>query len=285
MKKLYFSKVKIILILSLCLTIFLSGFSLYSCVDQMDYNDTPVKFRQIIHAGGELWGYDSQGTYRSFLGSNSLEGLEQCAQGGFGAVELDLSFTSDDRLVCIHDWSREYIDTLKEGEAPAWEEFKSSKIFWNYTPIDIDDAAEFLAGHPGMYIVTDIKERFAEAVSAVKNAFGEKRLCDRVVIQVYSEEEYNIAAGQGFENIIYSLYKLDWNTKTDVKSLVKFARYHKLIGFTFSYELCDIPGYVDGMKKAGIPLYVHTVNDPAEAQKYLDMGIYGIYTDALAAER
>ncbi len=284
MKKLHFSKIKVILILSLCLTFVLSGFSLYSCVDSMDYNDTPVKFREIIHAGGELWGYDSQGTYRSFAGSNSLEGLEQCASVGGCAVELDLSFTSDGRLVCIHDWSREYIDTLTEGEAPTWEEFKLSSIYWNFTPIDIDDAAEFLAEHPDMYIVTDIKERFGDAVSAVKQAFGEKRLCDRVVIQVYSEEEYNIAAGQGFENIIYSLYKLDWNSKTDVKSLVKFAKYHKLIGFTFAYELCNVPGYVDGMKKAGIPLYVHTVNDPAEAQKYLDMGIYGIYTDVMTAE-
>ncbi len=279
MKKFHFNKVKLFLIFSLCLTFVLSGFSLYSCVDSMDYTDVPVKFREIIHAGGELWGYDSQGTYRSFDGSNSLEGLEQCAEGGVSAVELDLSFTSDDRLVCIHDWSREYIDTLTSGEAPTYDEFKSSSIYWNFTPIDISDAAEFLESHPGMYVVTDIKERFSDAASVVMEVFGEKRLCDRVVIQVYSEEEYNIAAGLGFDNIIYSLYKLDWNSKTDVDSLVKFARYHKLIGFTFSYELCGVPGYVDGMKKAGIPLYVHTVNDPSEVRKYLDMGIYGVYTD------
>ena len=38
-------------------------------------------------------------------------------------------------------------------------------------------------------------------------------------------------------------------------------------------------GYVNGMKKAGVPLYIHPVNGEAEQQAYFDMGIDGIYTD------
>ena len=32
-----------------------------------------------------------------------------------------------------------------------------------------------------------------------------------------------------------------------------YAAGHPLLGYTFSYELCSVDGYVDGMKKAGVP--------------------------------
>lgn len=238
-----------------------------------------ISFDCIIHAGGELWGVDSQGTYRSFLGSNSLEGLTQCAEYGCSAVELDFSFTSDDRLVCIHDWSAEYIDTIENGRPLSYDEFMSSKIFWNFTPIGIEEVGEFLREHSEMYIVTDIKERFEEAVAVIAETLPD--LKDRIVVQIYSEDDYAAVEENGFKNIIFTLYNLDWNSKTDTSALVKFERSHPLIGFTFSYELCEVKNYVSGMTKAGVPLYVHTVNDYGEVQKYQSMGIYGVYTDVI----
>lgn len=76
-----------------------------------------ISFDKIVHAGGELWGVDSEGTFRSFFGSNSLEGLENCVANGYNAIELDFNFTSDGHLVCIHDWSAEYIDTIETGHS------------------------------------------------------------------------------------------------------------------------------------------------------------------------
>ena len=255
---------------------------LYSCTEY-GAPKISIVFNEIVHAGGELWGVDSEGTYRSFYGSNSLEGLTQCAENGYSAVELDFSFTSDEHLVCIHDWSPEYIDTIEYGHPLSYDEFKNSKIYWNFTPIGVEDVAGFLAEHTGMYIVTDIKEDFDKAVGVLSEVLGEYK--DRVIVQIYAEDEYDIAADAGFSKIIYSLYRLDWESKTDYKDLVKFSRTHSLVGFTFSYELCGVKGYVDGMLKSGIPLYVHTVNDPAEAQKYYSMGINGIYTDIAAPRK
>ncbi len=236
-----------------------------------------LSFEKIVHAGGELWGIDSQGTNRSFLGSNSLEGLENCVKNGYNAIELDFSFTSDGHLVCIHDWNSEYIDTIENGTPLSYDEFMSSKIFWNFTPLDIETVGKFMQENPQVYIITDIKEQFSEAVSAIAEALPE--LKSRFVIQIYADDEYDVAHDAGYGNIIYSLYRLDWASKTDTQALVKFSRSHPLIGFTFSYELCDIKNYVSGMSKAGVPLYVHTVNDPTEIQKYHSAGIHGVYTD------
>lgn len=250
--------------------------------------DIPV-FDEIIHAAGQLWGVDSEGTYRAFNGSNSREGLIKCAEetknGDKIAAELDFSFTSDDRLVCIHDWSAEYIDTINTGTPLSYDEFMSSEIFWNYTPLDAEGVVSIMNDYPGLYIVTDIKERFTDALGALSDAirltFPEKadEIKSRVVVQIYSEDDYSEARERGFTNIIYTLYRLSWSEKTDTKALAEFARSHPLIGYTFSYELCSVDGFTDGMKKAGAPLYVHTVNDAAEWEKYRAMGIDGVYTD------
>ncbi len=240
-----------------------------------------ISFDEIIHAGGELWGVDSEGTYRSFLGSNSLEGLENCAANGYNAIELDFSFTSDDHLVCIHDWSAEYIDTIETGTPLTYDEFMSSEIFWNFTPLDVEAVGAFMEEHPEVYIITDIKERFSDAVNALSSALP--MLKDRIVVQIYSEDDYSVATDAGFSNIIYTLYRLDWQSKTDTAALVKFERSHPLIGFTFAKELCDEKNFVGNLGKAGVPLYVHTVNDPAEIRKYRALGVYGVYTDVISA--
>ena len=52
---------------------------------------------RIAHAGGQFNG----ATY-----TNSLEALDQNYEAGFRAFEIDLSFTSDGELVCLHDWGR-----------------------------------------------------------------------------------------------------------------------------------------------------------------------------------
>lgn len=251
-------------------------------------DDIPV-FDEIVHAAGQLWGVDSEGTYRAFNGSNSREGLIKCAEdtknGGNTAAELDFSFTSDDRLVCIHDWSAEYIDTINTGTPLSYDEFMSSEIFWNYTPLDAEEVVRVMNDYPRLYIVTDIKERFTDALDSLSDAirltFPEKsdEIKSRVVVQIYSEDDYAEARQRGFTNIIYTLYRLSWSEKTDTKALAEFARTHPMIGYTFSYELCSVDGFVAGMKKTGIPLYVHTVNDTAEWEKYRAMGIDGVYTD------
>lgn len=261
-------------VIALCTAFFL--FAGCAAEYSLPSDDIP-ETEYIVHAAGELWGTDSGGVYRSFLGSNSLEGLEQCADAGQWTVELDFNFTSDGFLACIHDWMPEYIDGIAEWIPLPLEEFLASEIYWNFTPVSLAQVADFLREHEEMLIVTDIKDRFDEAAALIAETCPD--LLNRFVIQIYQPEQYDTVRALGFEQIIYTLYQLDWEDKTDWRALGKFAKRHPLVGFTFSYELCEVPGFVDGMLKSGVPLYVHTVNGKEEQQKYFDMGITGVYTD------
>jgi hypothetical protein len=136
---------------------------------------------------------------------------------------------------------------------------------------------DFLRENEGTYIVTDIKDDNLGGVAAIAEYAPD--LKNRFIVQIYDESEYDAVRELGFEYIVYTLYRLDWGPKVDWKALGEFSKTHPLIGFTFSYELCPVAGYVEGMLKSGTPLYIHTVNGDEEQQPYFDMGITGIYTD------
>lgn len=243
-------------------------------------DDIRLRSDKIVHAAGELWGFDADGVWRSFFGSNSVEALEECGRyfgERGGIVELDFNFTSDGELVCIHDWSPEYIEGIEYGVALSYDEFMSSEIYWNFTPLDLGYVASFLRANPEIYIVTDIKTDNIAGVRKIAETCPE--LKDRFIIQIYSAAEYDMVRELGFSNVIYTLYMLPWHEKVDTDALVKFEKSHPLVGFTFPAELCEIEGFLDGMLESGVPLYVHTVNDATEAKAYIDRGITGIYTD------
>lgn len=242
-----------------------------------DIDEVRGNIRYIVHAAGRLVGIDSNGVERSFDGSNSAEGLSQCREAGANVIELDFNFTSDGELVCIHDWSPEYSEDITYGVPLTLDEYLDARIFWNYTPVWIGDIVDYLRENDGTYIVTDIKDDNIAGLTAIANFAPD--MLDRFIPQIYSADEYDAVRGLGFDYIIYTLYRLDWSDKTDWRALNRFAAGHPLVGFTFSYELCEVDGFVRGMERSGTPLFVHTVNDAEEQQKYFDMGISGVYTD------
>lgn len=221
----------------------------------------------IIHAAGSIHGLS---------GTNSFEALENAYNKGNRYIEIDFSFTSDLRPVCIHDWN--YISFPGfEKTKPTYKEFSHGNVYGSFTPLTLESLASFMTLHDDLYIVTDVKDYNIYFAGIVKREFPS--LADRFIIQVYSEEQYDYISQMGFNNIIFSLYRLDWKKQLDTEYLVSFAKTHPLYAYTFNAVLCENEGYVEGLLKAGIPLFVHTVNDKEEQQKYFDMGITGIYTD------
>ena len=222
------------------------------------------------------------GYYNGIKTTNSLEALENTYENGNRFIELDFNFTSDLRAVCIHDWNHLSYSGY-DGKNPSEEDFMASSVYGMFSPLNLDLVAEFVKKHEDVRIITDVKELNIYFCDIIRREHP--KLMDNFIIQVYSENEYNHISKMGFENIIFSLYRLEWEEKINTERLVEFAKSNKLYGYTFPYSLCDIDGYVDEMLKANIPLFVHTVNDKKEQEKYFGMGISGIYTDNINHDR
>lgn len=267
-----------LLILAMCL-----GTLLCSCDGALrnepeGLRELRSEIKYIIHAAGRLDGVDIYGNERTFDGSNSIEGLEQCEAAGARFVEIDFNFTADGELVCLHDWYTQYADEITNYEALTLDEFLDARIYRNYTPAWIGDVADWLQRNADSYIITDIKDDNARGLSKIAEDYPD--LTDRFIVQIYSEDEYDMARELGFDYIIYTLYRLDWASKTDWRHLGEFERSHPLVGFAFDYTLIDdAAGYLEGMLSLDVPLFIHTVNGDDEHARYFEMGIDGIYTD------
>lgn len=247
----------------ICVLLILAG----TCYALPNESTHKAGYAYVIHAAGK---------YNGFSGTNSLDALENAYAAGNRYIELDFNFTSDLRPVCIHDWNHlAYSDY--NGTRPTQDEFASNTVYSSFASMTLEDVADYMRKHTDLYVITDVKDLNIYFMGIIQREFPDLR--SRFIVQVYSELEYDFARRMKFDKIIFSLYKLDWETKTNTDYLVSFAKAHRLFGYTFPTSLCDIDGYVDKMLQSGVPLFVHTVNKKDEQQKYFDMGISGVYTD------
>ncbi len=223
--------------------------------------------KKIIHAGGEIGG---------FLGSNSLEALDNSYSKGFRVIEMDFVLSSDGAPVCLHNWSDFYSSKFSTVPSSV-SDFASTKIFDRFTSVTLDSLVKWLQLHNDVYIVTDVKENNIDVLHHIADAHPE--IISRIIPQIYQYDEYLPTRAMGYSNIVLTLYRLPtYENKADYRYNSQFAKKYKLLAVTADATLAK-KAFVDAFVNAGVPLYVHTVNDASEQQEYIDMGITGIYTD------
>ena len=101
---------------------------------------------------------------------------------------------------------------------------------------------------------------------------------------LFQDEIYKAIKDIGFNYIIYTLYRAG-EDELSADALKKFVNSSRLCAVTF---WADFPSQrtesFEALKECGIPLFVHTINDPKEMKSFIDLGISGIYTDVVNKE-
>lgn len=229
--------------------------------------------KYIVHACGEYYGED--GNYYTY--TNSKEALLNCYGAGYRVCEIDFRFSSDGQLICTHDIERIYKDGKTLNDQADLQTFLSGKIYGEFTPMWIEDIAQFARKHTDFYIVTDIKDENVRACKAIAKNYPD--LLDRFIVQIYHTWEYDKIKNLGFNNMIFTLYRTS-KIERFFFSPAQFAKTHELVGFTFWHYWTEEKIF-SSLRKTGVPLYIHTVNDLTEMTRYYEMGISGIYTDLI----
>lgn len=226
----------------------------------------------IYHGGGGIDGLDY---------TNSEESLELTLNRGIRAIEIDFDYTTDNKLVCMHylgdvDW------TAKEY---TYEEFMAQKVQGKYTSTDAAYVVNLMREYKDLYVIIDTKNEYLKnVVTDLVNLADDKTVCDRFVVQLYQpedkamvEEIYDFPE----DNYLFTSYKFGY----DPYSLVKlcFEQGIKIITlpegkYSFTEETMRF------LRTKNIYIYEHTINRPDVAQRQLDKGMYGLYTDFLEAD-
>lgn len=146
----------------------------------------------VAHATGSLDGY----TYL-----NSKESLMASLKNGYNKIEIDLQFTSDSVLVCVHNWEQFNKMTIpnickKDSELykkiPSYKEFKSRIIYNRYTPLSLSDVISIQKNHPFTIVTDRISDpRFL-------NKYFKKDDRCHVMVEAFSDEDYKALKESGY---------------------------------------------------------------------------------------
>ena len=226
----------------------------------------PTKF--IAHAGGGVDGV---------MYSNSIEALDYNYGLGHQLFEIDFSWTSDGKLIAIHDWTEkfEYLFRFSVNAPLDYDTISHMKMRNNLTVMTLPMLTEWLQRHPYTYIVTDIKEGNIDGLKYLAENYG--RFSCRFIPQIYETFEYEKVKELGFENMILTLY----TNKQPLEEIDDFIRNNKIFAVAIPYGKINYDTYMKIFKENDVFVYVHTYNDPEKAAKLLATQIDGLYTDFL----
>jgi lipoteichoic acid synthase len=220
----------------------------------------------IAHAGAEAQGV---------AGTNSVEALNSSYDKGFRFIELDFEWTSDYHLVLIHDWQHAVSRLFNmPPRCYDYDEFRRFRMIGGLTQMTMDNLEIWLERHPDVFIITDVKkDNIATLKYISKNYKGVKK---QLIPQVYNFDEYNEARKMGFRFLILTLYASNYSDYEILDFLQK--NYVLAVTMPIDRAMTDLPSE---LKKEGIFVYAHTVNEQDLANSLRSNGVGGFYTDSL----
>jgi glycerophosphoryl diester phosphodiesterase len=243
----------------------------------------PAEFGLIAHALGGLNG-------RTYL--NCREAFESNYRKGYRYFEVDLMFTSNGELVCLHDglerkWGLPVPFTLQQ--------FRSGRPDGlTLSPLTFDDLLTLMQEKPDWNLVTDVKDDNQRALTTIlmKATTRHIDVSNRIIPQIYGPNDEPLVQRLEYERWILTVYRMGPNMLRVAEGIVQ--RNARICAITMPAEYFVPTDYrkrvshegvgthfVSGaetpFQAIGVPVFVHTVNNPADAALFLGRGI-GLYT-------
>jgi glycerophosphoryl diester phosphodiesterase len=216
----------------------------------------------IAHAGGAI---------DNVFVPNCLEALEHNYNIGFRAFELDIEWTSDHELVVLHDWDVN-ISGIQKERMCSLKEFLARKRSDGRTQLTFADLAEWLRKRSDSILITDVKRWNVAALQKIRSLYPD--LIARIIPQIFRFYEFKQVQQLGYKHIIFTNYGAGYPDAL----LFDFLSRADLTALTMPDGQVS-SALTRHVKALGIPLYVHTINDPLYESKNPD--VFGVYTDFL----
>ncbi len=225
--------------------------------------------RSVAHAGGQIDGISY---------TNSREALESNYKRGARYFELDFCGTADGQLVAFHDGLEADLGLDRTVQKVTKTEIQKRKLHGKYAVLDLQDVYDFLIQHPDSVLITDTKVPTFQGLHYIAETVKRRDpgLLKRIIPQFYHPEELDeLKKLKAFDRYIFTLYRTRLS-EADVFSFVDANREVQAVTVPkphFSEPLAR------ELAKIGVPLFVHTVNDPEEIARLRCKGAAGVYTD------
>lgn len=226
---------------------------------------------------------------------NTLLYLQKMAELGVDAVELDLCLSADGHLVLMHDT---HVDRTTDGSGAIAEmplaELRRLNVAYNWSrdgenypyrrqPLRIATIDEVFAALPETPVIIELKNNDAKAARALCDSIRRFGRQDRVIVSSFHQRvigEFRrlcpeVATGAAVADALLfyvaQLLHLERLLRPRYQTMQLPMRYYGIRVFSSRF-----------LRAAGerkLHLSVWTVNDTADMQHYIDLGVDGIVTD------
>ena len=186
--------------------------------------------------------------------SNSLEALKTNYSLGARYFELDLSLTSDNKIVAVHDWNSWKQRTEYDGIVPpTLKNFLNFKIDKKFTPLSEKEILNWFVKHPDATLVTD---KLDDAL-LLKNIFNRTIYTWSIPISIFIIHPFN-----NFSRILISQKIISDNKFSE--NFLNYLVNNKNIPYGFAVRKEAIYENAEFFKKAkslGFKTYVYNINE------------------------
>lgn len=218
---------------------------------------------------------------------NSKEAFEYWYNKGERFFEVDISLTSDDKIVCGH-----FLDSRI-----TYDEFKATKTE-NYTPLDLNEFLNLLMKYNDAMVDFDVLSvyyghykdvddnfvvLFSEFDKILKNVDPTGNLYERLILEILPNNKtdmFNIAKNYcSFANYLYAEY-YDSTAPINDDNIREISKWCQNNNVNFlSIESSVKAEWVSIMHEYDIYVMVFTINSAIDAYRFFDMGVDCIFTD------
>jgi glycerophosphoryl diester phosphodiesterase len=230
------------------------------------------QFQTLAHALG--------GLEDKYVYSNSKEAFYSNYQLGQRFFEVDLTLSSDSKVVCTHGWKKkDYtftgIQYSKDKPMLSYDDFMGSKVQSKYTTIDVSTIAEFIKNYPDSYFVFDLKpssnlDAMNTTLQILEAFNNDKNLLSHVMMQVNSINAYKgVASVYKFS---YMQYLADKNDIDKLSNIITFCKKNHISSISMEDKYIT-KSRIRSIKTKGLYISTYTVDNVKHAKKLLSMGV------------
>jgi len=253
--------------------------------DYAFYSQAPTRPWVIAHQGGDgLWP------------GNTMYAFEQAVSMGSDVLEMDLHGTNDGNLVLMHD---ETVDRTTDGSgeirSQTLSELKKLDAGYDWTDgegesypfrgqdIAIPTLDEVFAAFPNQLMNIEIKQSDPSIIRPFCQKIEEHNMVDKVLVAsfdqatlyAFREECPNVATSTGQSEVtlffVLSTLLLERVISPDATSL-QVPEYEGFLKILTNR-------LVDAASNRNLEVHAWTINDEADMERMLDLGLDGIITD------
>ena len=260
------------------------------------YTRAPPLRPQALTSGYNPYGFVAHafGAIDGHLYSNSLEAFQRSYARGFRVFECDLVRLADGTALLAHDGLEANYGLHKPFTVATWADLAGHKYLGRYTILRAQELARLLRDHPDMYVILDSKYARLAIYTSVLRYAPERSLRERIFPHVAERAELSeLRTVYPLQNYVLALYHTQAQNRYDDPIVGDFVNRYRAPAVMMWWRDRDPslslaangresrryrPSFAGALKGLGANVYVHSLGDPNQIQRFWDARI-GVYSD------